>query len=118
MVLRCWDAVIPLFLELVGLVSFKSEQRLSCETLLPFSGGLRLSRDAVTEGAGELQFIQGLLRARKSTRVASLHEILSHLLEPGSLVNAQERAETCSDTKWQSLPSAQVDPTPKLTNGF
>jgi len=33
MVLRSWDAVIPLFLELVGLVFFKSEQHLSCEAL-------------------------------------------------------------------------------------
>lgn len=67
----------------MGLVSFKSEQCLSCETLSPFSGGPRPSRDPVAEGAGALRFIQGLLRARKPTHVASLHEILSHLLEPG-----------------------------------
>ena len=94
MVLRSWDAVIPLFLELVGLVFFKSEQHLSCETLESLVGSSHQSRDAVTEGAGELRFIQGLLRAKKSTRIAALHEMLSHLLE---LVLLGERSEKGGD---------------------
>lgn len=83
--------MIPLFLELVGLVFFKGEQHLSCETLSSSLDGSRLSRDIVTEGAGELQFIQGLLCAKNSTRVVALHEILSHLLEPVLLGEHSEK---------------------------
>ena len=49
----------------------------------------RLSRD--TERAGELRFTQGLLCAKKSTRVVALHEILSHLLEPVLLGEGSEK---------------------------
>ena len=49
----------------------------------------RLSRDIVTERAGELRFTQGLLCAKKSTRVVAL--ILSHLLEPVLLGEGSEK---------------------------